>query len=505
MDLNILLLILVPLITAFLVPLFDLINIKIRKILVIFSAGFEFFISLTVILENYEKITEGNLYLKYYLGGWSPPFGINLVMDNLALIFSTLISFSVLLIIIYSIGFIGHHEGKYYVLIFLILGAMQGTILTGDMFNLYVFIELITLTSGPLIAFKRNQDSTEASIKYMFFKIIAGLLFFLGVILLYLNIGSLNMAEISVYFTELNRNMKIVILSFFLVSILIKSGIFPFFYWMPKAYSACPSPISALLSGVLAKVYIYVFLRLFWNVFDFSILTELGLSYFILYLAIISGLLGHILGLQADDIKRMLSFSSVGHIGMIVGVLFLNTTAGLYAGLLHVISHLLMKSSLFVGTGYLLQFTPSHKINDFGGVAYKNNAIFIGFIITALGMIGVPPLIGFVSKWYILLAFIEAEVYLGLILVIGGSLTAVVYYFRYISEGYKKMKVDKPDKERHLLEVFYREQTVTSIIYIFVSLVFISGILFKVLDLPLKAAVQSILDQSSYIQFILGG
>ncbi len=502
---NIFLLILIPLITAFLIPLLDLLHIRYRKILVGIAGILEFVFSLSIIIDNFQFLQEGTLFLTYHMGGWSPSFGISLALDSLGLFFSTLVSLALLLITTYSIGFIGHHEGKYYVLLFLAFAAMQGAILTGDIFNLYVFIELLTLTSAPLVAFKRNRNSTEASIKYMFYGIIGGLCFFIGVILIYFSLGTLNMAEISSHFTEINTRMQLIIITFFLLSMLIKLGIFPFHFWLPKAHSACPSSISTLLSGLLLKVYLYIFIRIFWIVLDYNVIQEIGLADFIIYLSLTSCLLGHIFALQADDIKRMLAFSTIGHISMIVAALSLNTEAGFYGGLLHVISHFLMKSALFTGTGYLLQFTPSHNIKDLAGVGYKNKNIFISFVTASLGMIGIPPVIGFISKWYILLAFLEVNNHIGVIIIILGSLTAVVYYFRFITTGYEKTEVGESKKERHVLSVFYREKIVTLIVYIFTFMAVITGVSFKLFDLPLKAAINVITNPAYYINLVLGG
>lgn len=508
MNIYILLLILNPLITAFFIPLIDLIQVKVRKFLVFVSGSIELGISIVIIVSNYNFLKDGSFFLKYSLGGWPPPFGIIITMDSLALFFSTLISFALFLIIIYSIGFIGHHEGKYYVLLFLVLGSMQGIVLTGDIFNLYVFIELLTVTSAPLVSFKRDLEGTEAAVKYMFYGIIAGLFFFIGVILLYFNLGTLNMAEIAANFSDVNIKMQLTISTFFLISFLIKLGIFPFHFWLPKAHSACPSSISALLSGVLMKVYIYVFLRIFLMVLDYTLLQKTGLDKILIYLALVSSLLGHIFALQEDDIKRMLAFSTVGHIGMILGVLGLNTSMALYGGLLHVISHLLMKSGLFTGAGYLLHFTKSHNINDFDGLGYKNQPVFISLIISALGMIGLPPLIGFISKWYILLAFLEAGNHFGAILVIIGSLTAVVYYMRYISHGYKNIELEDGQgvefMKKPILSVFYRENVVTAIVFVFTGMVVITGIFFKIFDLPINSAIIELLEPQKYIKLVLG-
>ncbi len=509
-SISILLLIIIPLVVAFLIPLLDLYNKLLRRYLVIIGGVIEISISIYIIISYFSDLKAGKFFLTYYLGGWGPPFGINLVMDSVSLIFSSLISFALFFIIIYSIGFIGHHEGKYYVLFFLILGAMQGAILTGDMFNLYVFIELLTVTSAPLVAFKRNKHATEAAIKYMFYGVIGGLFFFVGVILLYFNIGSLNMAQLAQHFAEIENNMQLTIISIFLIGLLIKIGIFPFHFWLPKAHSACPSSLSALLSGVLLKVYLYIFIRLFWIVIGFEFLLEFNIASFLVYLALVSSLFGHVFALQASDIKRMLAFSSIGHIGMILAVFLLNTETGFYGGLLHIISHLLMKTGLFLSTGYLLQYTKSNHIDDFAGVGHQNKGIFVGFILLTLSMIGMPPFIGFFSKWYIIMAFLKIQHHFGAIVVVLGSLSAVFYYLRFIAKGYEKIKLSASDLKneiynRPILSVFYREKLVTTVIYIFVGMIILTGFSFRLFELPLQEGIKELINPQNYINLILGG
>ncbi|MGM0410013.1 MAG: complex I subunit 5 family protein [Bacillota bacterium] len=509
MNLIVLLLIVVPLTTAFLIPLIDLINKKIRKYIVFISINLEAFIAIKMIVDNFNLLKSGELFLQYHLGGWVTPYGINLVVDSVALFFVTLITFALYFIIIYSIGFIGHHEGKYYVLLFLIFAAMQGVIITGDLFNLYVFIELIAVTSAPLVAFKRSQNSTEAAIKYMIYGIIGGLFFFIGVVLIYFSVGSLNMAEVAANFSGINFRMQLFIITTFLVSFFIKLGIFPFHFWLPKAHSACPSSISALLSGVLLKVYLYAFIRIFWTVLDYNIVTNIGLDIFIIYISLFSSLLGHIFALQADDIKRMLAFSTIGHIGMITAALALDTEAGFYGAMLHIIAHLLMKSGLFMGVGYLINYVSGHKIEDFTGIAYRYKGILISIVILSLGMIGIPPIIGFMSKWYILLAFLEANSYLGAALVIIGSLTAVIYYMRYIARAYQEEKLEPNLKNRGIfnkpiISTFYKERIVMAIVFIFAFLVISTGITFKIFNLPINSLIPEIINPQKYIDLVLG-
>lgn len=505
MDVIILLLIVIPLVTAILIPLIDIFKKDSRKYLVLLGAFLEFSIFVLIIINNFAEIREGSLFLKYYMGGWLPPVGIILSMDMLSFYFSGLVTFTVLFAIIYSIGYIGHHEGKYYVLMFLLWSAMQGIILSGDLFNFYVFIELILVSSSALIAYKRNRRATEAAIKYMVYGIIGGLFTFVGVLLIYLNLGTLNFADVHNQLSTVSFQTQSFIAVFFLIGLSIKLGVFPFHFWIAEAQSAAPSPISALLSGIVEKIYIYTYLRIFWSVFGFDLLQKMGINQLIIYIALISTIIGHVLALYANDIKRTLAYSTIAHLGIIVAALTVNTKLALLAGLLHILSHLLMKVSLFTATGYILQHTPGHKREDLKGVAYKNIPVFIGFIIAAGGMIGLPPMIGFASKWYVLKAFLAQDLHFGAIIITIGSIFALVYYIKYIIAGFKKMKLGPPEKFRLILTVFYRERVVTDVALFFVIAVIITGIFFKVIFGPIEGVVNVIQNPSLYIEAILGG
>jgi multicomponent Na+:H+ antiporter subunit D len=302
--------------------------------------------------------------------------------------------------------------------------------------------------------------------------------------------------------------MQLTIIIFFLLALIIKLGIFPIHFWLPRAHSACPAPISALLSGVLLKVYLYIFMRLFWTMIAFDFLVELHLTAFVLDLALVSSLIGHVFALQTDDLKKMLAYSSIGHIGMILAVLLLNTEAAFYGGLLHIIAHMMMKSGLFLSSGYLLQTTSSHDINDLRGIGHKNRLVFIAFIIICLGTIGMPPLIGFVSKWYVLLAFLKARHFFGAFVVVAGSLIALIYYLRYISHAYGTVKEDGKSLQEELLslkEFFSSTNRMKSIIYIFTILIIVFGLGFKIFEMPVNTAIFELLNPKKYIELVLGG
>lgn len=505
MDVLLILLVALPLLTAFLIPLIDIISKEKRKFLIIIAAIMELLIFVFLIINNFNELLEGTLFLKYYLGGWIPPLGINLVMDMLSFYFSFLITFAVFFLIVYSIGYIGHHEGKYYVILFLIWAAMQGIILTGDIFNFYILIELILITSSSLIAFRRNREGTEAAIKYMVYGIIGGLFIFLGVLLIYTNLGTLNFAEISSNFNKLPVNTQRYISLIFLLGLMVKLGIFPFHFWVAKAQSAAPSPISALLSGVVEKIYIYAFLRIFWHLFGFNVLSEMGINKVIIYGALLSSMIGHLLALREKDLKRMLAYSTIGHLGIIVAVLAVDTKLAILGGLLHILSHLLMKISLFTTSGYILQYAPSKNIKDSRGVAYRNLLVFSGFMIAAGGMIGLPPMIGFFSKLFIIKSFQASNLYFAGSLIVLGSIIALIYYFRYINYGFKSISLKTKEEFRLILSVLYRERLVRDVALVFVFLIIVTGVLYKVAIIPLEEVANTIQDPSVYIESILGG
>ncbi|MGM0602694.1 MAG: complex I subunit 5 family protein [Bacillota bacterium] len=512
MNLELFLLIFIPFISSFIILILDKIKdkfeIDIINTFVMLSVSAELFIIYHMLFSNFSVIKSGDFFITRNLYIWGPPFSINFAMDNLSFVFSIVITSSMFLITIFSLYYIENKRKSYFFLFFLVFSSIQGAVLTADIFTLYLFIEIIAVVTTPLIAFEKNPKNTRAAMQYLFYGISGGVFYFISLILVYYNLQTLNMAEIAVSFHQLNTLTQFIIIFFFLLGLIIKLGIFPFHFWLPKAHSSCPSPISSILSGILLKVYLYIFLRIFWTVIGFEILSDLHISTFVLDLALVSSIMGHIFAVQADELKEMLAYSSIGHIGMILAVLMLNTEAGFYGGMLHIISHLLMKSGLFLASGYILKQTVSHKIHDFKGVGYKEKIAFASFVIICLGAIGMPPLFGFVSKWFVLLAFLKANHYFGAFIVIAGSLIAMVYYLRYISRAYegKDFSKDKIDEfEEKSFSSKKQKQILSSVIYIFTFSILFFGLLYRVLDMPVNTAIAELLNPQKYINLILGG
>lgn len=509
MNIELVLLVLLPTVTAIFIYFSHNFNQKARNVLVIFSAALELYFVIALFVSNFEAVKTSKFFLQYTISYGDTPFVINFAMDNLSLFFSILVTAAVFLIVIYSTQYINEREHLYFALFFIVLASIQGSILTADLFTLYLFIEAITIFTNPLISFKKTEETSRAAVQYLFYGITGGIFFFISIVLIYFNLGTLNMAEVAEGFALISTPMQLSIIIFFLLAMIIKLGIFPIHFWLPRAHSACPAPISALLSGVLLKVYLYIFLRIFWTMISFNFLVELHLSSFILDLALVSSLIGHIFALQANDFKKMLAYSSIGHIGMILAVLLLNTEAAFYGGLLHITAHLMMKSGLFLSSGYLIKTADSNHFDGLKGIGYKNKIVFIAFIIICLGTIGMPPLIGFVSKWYVLLAFLKAEDFFGAFVVAAGSLIALVYYLRYISQAYEKISAKEKFSFRTELtfikEFFSDTNKMKIIIYSFTFLIIFFGFGFKILEMPIKTIITELSNPQKYIDLVLGG
>jgi multicomponent Na+:H+ antiporter subunit D len=508
MNIELILLIALPAVIAVIMAFSSSFKHQTRNILAVTGAGIELYLVFSLLIFNFEAVKSSNFFLQFTIGYSNTPFVINFAMDNLSLLFSLIVTAAVFLIVIFSTQYIRDKENRYFALFFLVFASIQGTILTADLFTLYLFIEAITIFTTPLISFNKTEKTTRAAMQYLFYGITGGVFFFISIILIYFNLGTLKMAAVAESFVLISTPMQLTIIIFFLLALIIKLGIFPIHFWLPRAHSACPAPISALLSGVLLKVYLYIFMRLFWTMIAFDFLVELHLSTFVLDLALVSSLIGHVFALQADELKKMLAYSSIGHIGMILAVLMLNTEAAFYGGLLHVTAHMMMKSGLFLSSGYLLRTTLSHHIDDLKGIGHKNRLVFIAFIIICLGTIGMPPLIGFVSKWFVLLAFLEARHYFGAFVVGAGSIIALIYYLRYISQAYETVKSESKTLREELisLKAFFKSTNIMkNVIYLFTLLIIFFGLGYKIFEMPINTAIFELLNPQKYIELVLGG
>jgi multicomponent Na+:H+ antiporter subunit D len=305
--------------------------------------------------------------------------------------------------------------------------------ITGDLFNLYVFLEISSITAYALIAI--GEDGAPlASFNYVVLGTIGASLYLLGVGYLYIMTGSLNMADLGGLLPELYASPVIrVAFAFFMVGLGIKVALFPLHMWLPDAYTYAPSAVSAFIAPLMTKVGAYALIRIMFTVFEPRFSFEvLPVGTILAAVAGVAIVVGSIMAIAQSDLKRMLAYSSVAQIGYIVLGVALGNRLALIGAYLHILNHALMKGCLFMVSGSLMYRRGMRNIFRLKGVHRSMPWTMAAFVIAALSMIGIPPTAGFFSKWYLLLGTIEARqwVLTGVILV--SSLLNAVYFFRVI-------------------------------------------------------------------------
>lgn len=380
----------------------------------------------------------------YTFSSYQRGIGIEFLVDEFSVFMTLIVLILSILIIIYSIMDLEHEIEpskmyNYYTLVFLMLFAMIGMVFTNDIFNLYVFVELLSLTSVAIIAIKNDKNALIASMKYLIMGTIGSVTILMGFALIYMVTGHLNMTliheEISQAWAQYPLNI-LLSLGFILTGFGIKAAIFPLHNWLPDAHSSAPTPSSALLSGLVVKAYVFSIAKLLYRMIGKDITINIGISEFIIILAVMGMIMGSIFALTQKDIKRRLAYSSVAQIGYIFLGLALGTELGLSAALFHVISHAFMKTALFLSAGSILFLVGKRNVKTLDGIGHEMPITMTVFTIGALGMIGIPGTSGFMSKWYLGLAVLDAGHPELLIVILLSSFLNALYYLPIVVSAF---------------------------------------------------------------------
>ncbi|MCW3134615.1 MAG: monovalent cation/H+ antiporter subunit D family protein [Methanophagales archaeon] len=425
----------------------------------IFIAGwlnkrFCWFISFATILVQlvmavfilHHVLTVGTIH--YWLGGWSPPWGIEYVVDALNAYVLVILLFLALICVTYSKRSIAHELPykivPFYTVYQLLVTGLCGVTVTGDIFNMYVFIEIFSLSAYALIA-SRGKIALKASFTYLVLGSIGACFFLLGIGFLYSVTGTLNMHDLSLLLPPLYGN-KIVLTAFgfFTVGLSIKMALFPLHTWLPDAHSFAPSEISAMLSGIIIEVSTYAFIRVCFSVYTLNFIKLLPIFDILCWIAALGIIIGSVLAIAQYNLKRMLAYSSVSQMGYIMLAVGLSTSThhalwgGLNPALMHILNHALMKGCLFLVAGAFIYKADLWNITDFTGLGRKMPYTCAAFVLAAISMIGVPPTVGFVSKLYIILASLEAGKFIFVAVMLLSSLLNLVYFWRVIEMLYMR-------------------------------------------------------------------
>src|SRR6056297_2296972 len=349
--------------------------------------------AISIIAVRYFQLQKGFEHLhSIVLGGWSPVIGIVLRNDRISIVFvflTILIWWSVML---YSWKSRGKDSQFMFFLMFL-EGIYLGMLQTNDMFSIFVFIELITIVSAVLILYKKDGESVRAGLYYLIFNSMGILFYLVGMAMLYNAFGTLNIELLTDRMAEVNNvNFISTAYIFIMAAVGVKSAFFPVFNWLPKAHSAAPSSISALLSGLLVKSGLYVFIRM--NVmFNYD-----GLDRFFLFIGFVTAFAGVLFALSQKDIKRILAFHTISQVGIIMMGLNALDPSKRIGGIMHMVNHAFFKSLLFLGAGVIIARYNKRKVTEIRGVFRKMPLVSILMIIGMLSISGAPMFNGYVSK-----------------------------------------------------------------------------------------------------------
>jgi len=377
----------------------------------------------------------------YAVGGWPAPHGIELVVDAFAA-YSSLVISVISLIIYWFVVFAPRevkHEAGYYALILLLSAAMHGIVMAGDIFNLFVFVEISSLAAVAIIAVKGTKESIEASFRYLMLSALGsgGLLF--GIALLFMITGQLSMEYMRVALSTTAGQYPLNLLTalgFMVIGFGVKSALFPLHIWLPDAHANAPTGSSALLSGLVVKVYIIAFMRIAYMTLGMDLFYILPLRQILLVLASLSILAGSVFAIVQDNIKRLLAFSTVAQVGYIFLGFSLLTERAVEGAIWHILIHAIMKTLLFLAVGVVIHQSGYKKISQIHGLARRMPWTFAAITLGALSMVGIPGTAGFISKLYLALGALDAGQAIFAVLILVSSLLSAIYYFPLIITAY---------------------------------------------------------------------
>ena len=349
--------------------------------------------------------------LVYGVGAWKPPFGIALVLDGLTSFMLVTVNVVAFCISIFSIDYMKKFTSKwkFYSLFLLMLAGMNGVVITGDLFNLFVFLEIASVASYALVAFGTEKHELEAAFKYAIMSTVGSLFILLGIVLLYSYTSTLNMADMAnVIAQKGGGNITLMVSVLFLMGFGLKAALVPFHAWLPDAHPSAPAPISAMLSGVLIKsLGVYALCRIFFNVIGMS-----GtVSEVLLFLGALSMVIGVFLAVGQWDFKRLLAYHSISQIGYVILGIGLGTPLGLIGGLFHLFNHSIFKSLLFLNSGAVEYSTGTRDLTKMGGLSQKMPVTGSTSLVASMSIAGIPPFNGFWSKLIIIIACVQAGRY----------------------------------------------------------------------------------------------
>ena len=381
--------------------------------------------------------------IDYEMGGWAAPWGIALHVDRLG---------ALVLVIVTGIGALvspsfylsigrevrADRQPLFYSAYLLALTGMLGIAITGDAFNLYVYLEIASLASYTLVALGSDRRALTAAFQYLILGTIGATFILIGVGLIYMMTGTLNMADLAERLPALWDARPVrAAFAFIIVGAGLKFALFPLHWWLPNAYTYAPSTVSAFLAGTATKVGVLILMRFVYGVFGVTFAFEvMPLGEILTALALITILFGSLAAIFQDNLKRMLAYSSIAQVGYITLGIAMGNLNGLVASLVHLFNHAAMKGALFLALAAVFYRVGAVDMASIRGLGRRMPYTMAGFVIAGASLVGLPLTVGFISKGYLLLAAVETGQWTVVAVIVFSSLLALIYILRVVEAAY---------------------------------------------------------------------
>ena len=396
---------------------------------------------------------------------------------------------------LYSWGYMKgkEHLRRFYGFLLFNLSWILGVAMAGNLLTLYVFYELLSISSYPLIAHEETPEALAAAKKYLIYVIVGGIFIFLGLVLTYFLSGTQTFSENGILSLSLGKTTLAFIYTMFLIGFGVKAAVMPLHGWVLDAHPAAPTPASALLSGVLVAAGAFGIIRISYNIFGVSLIQSLSMNLPLAYLACFTILLSSILAISQNNLKRRLAYSTIGQMSYVLLGISLLKHSGFLGGVVHIANHAFMKGTLFFAAGVLIKAANKKNVSEMNGIGYKFPITMGAFTIASLGLIGTPPLAGFVSKWLLGVGAIETSPTFLIVILVGSLLCAIyllpVVYVAFFKKSDEEIALKKKKEEKRFKLEIERVPLSMIITIVFGLLgVIILGILASLKYLPISLA-----------------
>lgn len=443
--------------------------------------------------------------LVQFLGSWQAPFGIALVLDRFSAAMVFMAGLMTFVVSLYSGPSMDHRRVSfgYYPLLLLLGLGVNGSFLTGDLFNLFVWFEVMLISSFVLLILGGEKPQLEGAVKYVTLNLASSGVFLTALGILYGLTGTLNMADIGVKLDEIdNPGLVTAVSTLMLVSFGMKASVFPLFFWLPSAYHTPPVAVSTIFSGLLTKVGVYALVRAYTLIFTQEPATNQTILLWVAALTMLTGVLG---ALAQYDVRRLLSFHIVSQIGYMVMGLAIMTVASVAATVFFMVYHIAVKSALFLTTGVMHRIRGTYDLKVLGGLYHTRPYFAAYFFIAAMALAGIPPLSGFFAKLGLVLAGLEAAQYAIVAVALVTSIMTLYSMTKIWAEAFWKAppNLDQDDYERTDAEAGPLLGWLAPILILVVFTVAMGAFAQPCLEYA-TAAAEQIFDRQAYVTAILG-